>query len=139
MTWVDTNLLLDIAHAQPGWADWSRDRMAEAAARGPLRINDIVYAEVSASFGRPAELDAFLGLLGIVVGRSPPEALVLAARTHLAYRRRGGQRSGVLPDFFIGADAAVGGGPLLTRDPRRYRTDFPDLILIAPDTGRQTS
>jgi predicted nucleic acid-binding protein len=132
VTWVDSNILIDLALANPGWAEWSRARLVEAAAHGGLAINDIIYAEVSVCFSGPGQLDDFLAAAGIAVERTPSAALFLAARTHLAYRRRGGVRTGVLADFFIGADAAVRRLPLLTRDPQRYRSYFPDLHLIAP-------
>jgi hypothetical protein len=129
---VDSNVLLDVTSASPGWAEWSAARLLEWSGRGPLLINDVTYAEVSVSFALAGEMDAFLAAAGIGVERTPPEALFLAARAHLAYRRRGGSRTGVLPDFFIGADAAIRGAPLLTRDPARYRSYFPALALIAP-------
>lgn len=132
MTCVDSNVLLDLAQAEPRWLAWSRARLAEAMEAGGILANDVVYAEVSVGFTDSAGLDAFLGLLGVSLVRSPPEALFLAARAHLEYRRRGGTRTGVLPDVFIGADAAVRGVPLLTRDAARYRTCFPELHLIAP-------
>lgn len=129
---MDSNVLLDIAQADATWSGWSRARLAERAAAGPLLINDIVHAEVSVSFARIEELDAFVGAAGLRLERTPQPALFLAARAHLRYRRRGGTRLGVLPDFFIGAHAAVRNVPLLTRDPRRYREYFPTLRLIAP-------
>lgn len=133
MILVDSNVLLDIAEATPGWADWSVSRLAEWSARGALAINDVVYAEVSVGFRDPAALEDFLRAAGIAVERTPPEALFLAARAHLDYRRRGGTRTGVLADFFIGAHAAFRKLPLLTRDPRRYRASFPGLDLVCPD------
>lgn len=132
MTFVDTNVLIDIAIGSPDWREWSAQRLAEAALRGALLANDVVYAELSAQFLRVEEVDAFLGAMGVQVERTPRRALFLAAQAHRAYRRRGGTRIGVLPDFFIGADALVRGMPLLTRDPARYRTGFPGLDLIAP-------
>jgi predicted nucleic acid-binding protein len=133
LTLVDTNVVLDVARDDASWAAWSSARLNECAAQGPLVINDIVYAEVSVSFERIEELDAFLGEAGLKLERTPRPALFLAARAHLRYRRRGGARPGVLPDFFIGAHAALRGVPLLTRDPRRYRDYFPTLRVIAPE------
>jgi len=132
VTCVDSNVLLDLVQAERAWLAWSRAQLAACAAAGPLLANDVVYAEVSVGFRRPEEVDAFLDGAGITVERTPSRALFLAARAQLDYRRRGGIRTGVLPDFFVGADAAVRGVPLLTRDPRRYRGYFPTLRLIAP-------
>lgn len=132
MTYLDSNVLLDVIQAEPAWLAWSRERLSACLARGPLLVNDLVFAEISVSFRRLEEVDAFLDGAGVTVERTPPEALFLAARAHLAYRRRGGTRTGVLPDFFIGAQAAIRGAPLLTRDPRRCRAYFPTLRLICP-------
>ncbi len=139
MTLVDTNVLLDLARNDPAWAAWSSARLDESAARGPLVINDVVYAEVSVTFERIEETNAFLREAGFKVERTPRPALFLAARAHVRYRRRGGTRSGVLPDFFIGAHAAVRGVPLLTRDPRRYRDYFPTLRVISPEPSPPAS
>lgn len=132
MTFVDANILLDIAQADRDWCAWSSARLQERFLLGPLVINDIVYAEVSVGFAEARRLDQFLSLVGIEMQRSSRPALILATRAHLQYRRQGGTRLGVLPDFFIGADAALAGTPLLTRDDRRYRAYFPSLQLIAP-------
>ncbi|MDO9710732.1 type II toxin-antitoxin system VapC family toxin [Paracraurococcus lichenis] len=132
MTCVDSNVLLDVIQADPAWVGWSRGQVASARARGPLLVNDVVFAEIAVGFEDAAAVQAFLDAARIQVQRTPPEALFLASRDHLAYRRQGGTRSGVLPDFFIGAHAAVAGLPLITRDPRRYRAYFPTLRLIAP-------
>jgi len=107
--------------------------MNECFDRGPLVINDVVYAEVSVTFSRIEETDAFVREAGLRLERTPRPALFLAARAHVRYRRRGGTRRGVLPDFFIGAHAAVRGAPLLTRDPRRYREYFSTLRVIGPE------
>lgn len=132
MTFLDANILLDIAQPQSEWFEWSSARMQERVGFGPLLINDVVYAEISVSFASLEQLDTFLGLIGVTLERSPKEALLLAARAHLSYRRQGGTRLGVLPDFFIGAHAAHAAVPLVTRDPRRYRTYFPTLEIISP-------
>lgn len=132
MTCVDSNVLLDLVQAQADWLAWSRDRLATCAAVGPLLVNDVVFAEISVSFATVLEVERFLAAAGVSVERSSTASLFLAARAHLDYRRRGGSRLGVLPDFFIGADAMSRGAPLLTRDPRRYRGYFPDLRLISP-------
>ena len=133
MTLVDTNVLLDIARSDAAWAAWSSARLNERAARGPLVINDVVYAKVSVTFERVEETDAFLREAGIKLERTPRPALFLAARAHVRYKRRGSTRFDVLPGFFIGAHAALRGVPLPTRDPRRYREYFPTLRVIAPE------
>ena len=103
-----------------------------AALRGPLLINDIIFAEFSIGFVRVEDCEAVLATLGVESLPLPRGALFLAGKTFLAYRRRGGTRSSVLPDFIIGAHAAHDGLALLTRDPRRYRRSFPGLALLAP-------
>jgi hypothetical protein len=129
---VDTNVLIDVARAHPVWRTWSLTELERAASRGEIYINSIVYAEVSVPFPTPASVDAFIGELGIVLIEMPREALYVAAKAYQVYRQRGGSRTGVLPDFFIGAHAAVMDWPLLTRDPARYRLYFPTVELIAP-------
>ena len=132
MTLVDTSVLLDLARNDAAWVGWSNSWLNERATAGPLVINDVVYAEVSVTFERMEEMDAFVGGIGVILERTPRQALFLAARAHLRYRRRGGTRAGVLPDFLIGAHAEVAGMRLLTRDGSRYRSYFPDVSLIAP-------
>jgi predicted nucleic acid-binding protein len=129
---VDSNVLLDVIQAEREWLGWSKAQLATWVAKGPLIVNDVVYAEISVGFETAKQASTFLAAAGATVERTPAEALFLAARAHLEYRRRGGARTGVLADFFIGADAAVRRVPLLTRDPRRYRRYFPTLRLIAP-------
>nr|WP_256476555.1 type II toxin-antitoxin system VapC family toxin [Siccirubricoccus soli] len=129
---VDTNLLIDLFEGDPRWAPWSAKALSEAAAVGPLLINDVVFAELSVGFSQYEACEVFLAELRIEVAPTPRAALFAAGKAFQAYRRQGGSRTGVLPDFFIGAHAAVAGLPLLTRDPRRYRAYFPDLALIAP-------
>ncbi len=133
MTLVDSNVLIDIFADDPKWFDWSLARLEEATLKGPLLINDVVYAETSIRFQRIELLSAALERVGVAVATIPRAALFLAGKTFMQYRRAGGVRTGVLPDFFIGAHAAVEGLPLLTRDAPRYRTYFPTLTLIAPD------
>jgi predicted nucleic acid-binding protein len=135
VTLVDTNVLLDLTGRDAGWADWSVRMLDAAALRGALAINDVVFAELSIGFDRIEDCAAFLDELGVASLPMPRGALFLAGKVFRDYRRRGGPRSGVLPDFFIGAHAAHDGLPLLTRDPRRYRLNFPGLHLLAPDPG----
>ena len=134
MTLIDTNVLLDLVTDDPVWADWSIRQMDAAAVKGPLAINGVVYAELSVGFERIEDLDAVLEEAGIAMVEIPRAALFLAGKAFQRYRAAGGSRSGVLPDFFIGAHAAVTGLPLLTRDVQRYRTYFPSLGLITPQT-----
>jgi predicted nucleic acid-binding protein len=131
-TFIDTNVLLDLVTDDPDWAEWSERELDAAAIRGPLLINDLVYAELSVRFGAIEPLDEFVGAAGLMLTAMPRAALFLAAKAFQLYRGSGGVRTGVLPDFFIGAHAAVEDVPLLTRDTRRYRRYFPKLALIAP-------
>lgn len=132
MTFVDTNVLLDLFGGELPWADWAKPRLEAAALAGPLLVNDVVYAELCPNADSPEEVDDLLARIGVDLVQTPRSALFLAAKAFAAYRRRGGARTGVLPDFFIGAHAAIVGAPLLTRDAGRYRTYFPTLELIAP-------
>jgi len=132
MTLVDTNVLLDLFTNDPEWADWSVRQLEAASLKGPLAINDVVYAELSVRFDAIETLDAALMETGVSIEPMPRAALFLAGKAFQRYRARGGSRSGVLPDFFMGAHAAVTGWPLLTRDVRRYRTAFPRVELVAP-------
>ncbi|MDX8455082.1 type II toxin-antitoxin system VapC family toxin [Mesorhizobium sp. VK9D] len=134
MTLVDTNVLLDLVTDDPNWADWSVAQLEAASLNGPLLINDVVYAEVAVRYARIEDLDAFFDAAGLEMTPMPRTALFLAGKAFTQYRRSGGHKTGVLPDFFIGAHAAVGRLSLLTRDVGRYRTCFPSLKLITPDT-----
>jgi predicted nucleic acid-binding protein len=132
MTLVDTNVLLDIATDDARWAAWSLQQLDGAAIRGAVTINAVVYAEFSGGYVRVEEIDKVLADVGLELAEIPRAALFLAGKVFHRYRARGGIRTGVLPDFFIGAHAAVTGAPLLTRDPRRYRKYFSNITLIAP-------
>lgn len=132
MTLVDTNILLDLVTNDTVWVDWSQRQLEAAAVRGAVLINDVVYAELAVGFLRVEEVDAVLSAAQVEMTAMPREALFLAGKVFQRYRAGGGTRSGVLPDFFIGAHAAVAQLPLLTRDVRRYRTYFPTVRLIAP-------
>lgn len=129
---VDSNILIDLVTDDPVWARWSQAQLESAAMAGPVHINDVVYAEVSAGYSTIERFEAVLAEAGLTVDPVPREALFLAGKVFVAYRRAGGSCTGVLPDFFIGAHAAVRGWRLLTRDARRYRTWFPGLDIIAP-------
>lgn len=132
MLLVDTNVLLDVVTDDPEWADWSQRQLEAAALRHRLLINPIIYAELSIGFERIEEADAVLASTGIILAEVPMPALFLAGKAFRTYRKRGGAKTGVLPDFFIGAHAAVAGLPLLTRDAARYATYFPAVRLIFP-------
>lgn len=132
MTLIDTNILVDLLTDDPRWAQWSILRLEEASLAGPLLINDIVYAELAARYERIEDLDAMVSGLRLTHVAMPKEALFVAAKAFRRYRKSGGTRSGVLPDFFIGAHAAIAGLPLLTRDRRRYDTYFPTVRLVTP-------
>ncbi len=131
-TLVDSNVLLDIATQDPAWCQWSAEALAEAANQGQLVINAIIYAEVSIGFATIEELDDALPPDVFARERLPYEAAFLGGKALLAYRRSGGARSVPLPDFYIGAHAAVSGHRLLTRDAQRYRTYFPTVRLLTP-------
>jgi predicted nucleic acid-binding protein len=134
VTLVDSNVLLDIFTRAPNWWEWSLMQLEEAALHGPLLINDVIYAETSVRFQSIDDFDAALTRAGITVAPIPRMALFLAGKAFTQYRSARGTRTGVLPDFFIGAHADVDRLPLLTRDARRYRHYFPTMALIAPDS-----
>jgi predicted nucleic acid-binding protein len=132
MILVDTNVVVDVIGRDPLWADWSRVHLNIAAGTDQLAIDDIVYAELSAGYQHYREVDVFVAQAGFALLRTPRAALFLAGKAFQRYRRAEGARTGVLPDFFIGAHAIVRDAKLLTRDPRRYLTYFPGIRLIAP-------
>lgn len=132
MLLVDTCVLVDVLQNDPQWADWSVGQMRAQARMHALAINPVIYAEMSLSFSTMEALDGVVATLQLELRELPRPALFLAARAFAQYRRRGGTRQQVLPDFFIGAHAAVEGWPLLTRDAARFRTYFPTLEVVAP-------
>jgi predicted nucleic acid-binding protein len=132
VTLVDSSVLLDILTDDPEWAEWSQQAVARARDEGRLAINPIVYAEVSTGFDTIEDLDDAVPVSDFERVPLPYEAGFVAGKVFLAYRKRGGQRRSPLPDFYIGAHAAVRGYPLLTRDVTRYRTYFPSLVLVSP-------
>lgn len=131
-TLVDSSVIIDVIHGSTEWEDWSAEAIATAASVGSLAINPVIYAEVSVGFGRVEHCEATLASLHLSRQQIPWPAAFLAGKAFADYRRRGGTRLAPLPDFFIGAHAAVAGLRLLTRDPERVRTYFPRLELIAP-------
>jgi len=130
---VDSNVILDIFTEDPKWFDWSSRKLAEYAEKDTLIINPIIYAEVSIRFERIEELEEALPPEVFVREELPWEAAFLAGKCFLLYRKRRGKKTSPLPDFYIGAHAAVRDYALLTRDAKRYRAYFPKLKLIAPE------
>ena len=132
MLLVDTNVLVDVLQNEPQWADWSIAQLRAQAKLHALAINPVIYAEMSLSFSTLEALDDVVLTMALELREIPRPALFLAARAYVLYRRRGGSKGHVLPDFFIGAHAAVEGWPLLTRDASRFKTYFPTLDVVAP-------
>jgi len=133
MILVDTNVLLDVLENDTEWAAWSQENLDSASATDTLAINPIIYSELSIAFARIEELESVISESSLTVEPIPREALFLAGKAFLKYRQSRGTKQNVLPDFFIGAHAAVMQWPILTRDVRRYRTHFPTVQLIAPE------
>ncbi|MBM5794195.1 MAG: type II toxin-antitoxin system VapC family toxin [Cyanobacteria bacterium K_DeepCast_0m_m1_088] len=132
MVFVDSNVILDVATADPQWSDWSSRQLIAVVNQGPALINAIVYGEIAFACDRIEDVDELLPAHLYDLRPIPREAAFLAARAHADYRERGGERSMILPDFLIGAHALVERCPLLTRDHRRYRQAFSGLKLITP-------
>ena len=132
MLLVDTNVLVDVLQDDPQWADWSISQLRAQANVHQLVINPVIYAEMSLSFSTLEALDDVLVTMGLELREIPRPALFLAAKAYTQYRKRGGAKQQVLPDFFIGAHAAVEGWPLLTRDASRFRIYFPGLGVLTP-------
>jgi predicted nucleic acid-binding protein len=131
-TLVDSSVLLDVFTEDPRWLTWSEARLTEAAQRGAIVLNAVVLAEISPRFARIETLRSALPSMAIIE-EIPPAAAFLAGHAHANYRRAGGTREAVLPDFLIGAHAAVTHRPLLTRDPRRVAAHLPGAALIQPE------
>ena len=129
---VDSNILLDIATNDARWSDWSGRALAECAEHTTLIVNPVIYAEVSIGFSTIEALNAALPSASYAREPLPWEAGFLAGKCFLAYRRRGGLRNTPLPDFYIGAHAAIEHLALLTRDLARYRTYFPKVEILGP-------
>jgi predicted nucleic acid-binding protein len=129
---VDSNVILDVLTEDPQWFEWSAQMLTHHNNQGDLVINPIIYAEISMGFSQPEEVEAALPEEFFRRAPLPYAAAFLAGKNFLEYRRRGGERRSPLPDFYIGAHAAVTNIPLLTRDVDRYRTYFPTVQLITP-------
>ncbi len=133
MVLADTSVILDVVQDDPVWAEWSQGQLDAWSVRGELGINAVIYAELAIAYARIEELEDTVDTAELRLLEIPREALFLAGKAFLAYRKQGGIRTGVLPDFFIGAHAAVMELPLLTRETARYRTYFPGVALITPE------
>lgn len=138
MVLVDSSVLLDIFTGDPIWKQWSVTALRDARVAGFAGINPLIYAEISLAFDSVSELERELDALLIERLQIPFEAGFGAGRAFLKYRRTGGARSSPMPDFYIGAHAALEGLTLLTRDARRYRTYFPSVTLISPQVHQAT-
>ena len=132
MILVDTNVLLDVLQDDPQWAEWSQQQLETVSLTDSLAINAVIYSELSMAFERIEDLDAVIAEASLTLAPIPREALFLAGKVFLDYRRRQGAKQGLLPDFYIGAQAAVNAWPILTRDVGRYRSYFPTVRLVAP-------
>lgn len=132
MILVDTNVLLDVLQDDPQRAAWSQGQLEAAALTDRLVINAVIYAELSIAFARIEELERVIAEAALTIEPIPREALFLAGKVFLDYRRHQGLKQSVLPDFYIGAHAAVSQHTLLTRDANRYRTYYPTVVLITP-------
>lgn len=129
---VDTNVLVDVLEDAPQWADWSIGQLRAQSRVHRLVINPVIYAELSLTFSTVEALDEVLAGMQLPVLEMPRPALFLAGKAFAQYRHRGGAKSNVLADFFIGAHAAVAGWPILTRDGGRYQSYFPTVNLVTP-------
>ena len=132
-TLLDSNILIDIFTGDGPWSAWSEEMLIQALEDGAAFVNQVVYAEISVGFSTIEKCDAALDVQGVERMPLPWPASFLAGRAYAEYRRRGGVKQSPLPDFFIGAHAAVEGLRLLTRDPKRYRSYFPTVELITPE------
>ena len=134
---VDSSVIIDVLENDPRWAGWSQEQLERAALNRSLAVNAVIYTEISVGFSRIEQVDAMLKQTQIKMEEIPREALFLAGKAFQRYKSRGGTRTSTLPDFFIGAHAAVHGIPLLTRDAGRYASYFPTLELIVPEKAQR--
>lgn len=136
MTLIDTNVLIDLVQDDAQWAEWSQTQLFKAQLAGPLHINAVGYAELVPAFDSMVNVDHFLKQARIAVKDISRPTAYLAGQTFLRYRKRKGVKTGVLADFFIGAQAQIEGWTILTRDTARYKTYFPDVKLISPQADK---
>jgi len=134
LTLIDSNVLIDILGGDPVWSGRSVRALAECARRGPIAINDIVYAELAAGFANQADLDREIAGMRLTLTPFVKAALFMAGQAFRRHRAGGGSRSNVMADFFMGAQASIEGWPLLTRDASRYRSYFPSVVLVGVGT-----
>jgi predicted nucleic acid-binding protein len=132
MILVDTNVLIDVLEDDPQWADWSLAQLRGQSQVHALAINAVIYAELSLAFARWEDLDEAIRTMDLRLLDIPRPALFLAGKAFVQYRQSGGNKTSVLPDFLIGAHAAVEQYPILTRDTRRYQHYFPTVTLLSP-------
>jgi predicted nucleic acid-binding protein len=135
VTLIDTNVVIDVLMQDPDWYPWSSRSLEAAAAAGPTLVNEVTYAELAHRVANEADLRSALTSLGLSLARASERALFLAGRAY-AYRAAGGPGTSLLADFIIGGHAEAAGLPILTRDPRRYRTYFPAVPFHSPTLGR---
>lgn len=133
---IDTCVITDLSNPDSAWFEWSATTLEKLDQHNTMIINPIIYAECSVGFARIKEVEALFTHLGFTVLAIPKEALFLAGKVFLRYKKQKGGKANVLPDFFIGAHAAVSGYPLITRDQGRFRSYFPDLDLIMPESTK---
>ena len=131
---IDSCVVTDLANPESTWFEWSAAQLERLDQYNTLLINPIIYTECSVGFEHIEEVEALFCHLGFVIREIPKEALFLAGKAFLQYKKRQGEKNNVLPDFFIGAHAAVSGFQLMTRDKGRFSTYFPSVELIMPDT-----
>jgi predicted nucleic acid-binding protein len=131
---IDSCIVTDLADPESTWFEWSASTLERLDPINTLVINPIIYAECSIGFARIEEVEALFESLGFAMKPIPREALFLAGKAFLQYKRRKGEKGNVLPDFFIGAHAAVSGYQLISRDKGRFSTYFPSVDLIIPES-----
>ncbi len=129
---VDTNIIIDVLEDDPKWAQWSIDQLTAQSQAHALTINPVIYAELSVTFNEVEALDKILDEMGLILQEIPRPALFLAGKAFIKYKRAGGKKSNVLPDFFIGAHAAVMGCGIVSRDATRYQNYFPSVAITTP-------
>jgi predicted nucleic acid-binding protein len=132
---VDSCVITDLASPESIWYQWSAETLEKLDQDHTLAINPIIYAECLIGYARIEEVESVFEHLGFALKNIPKEALFLAGKAFLQYKKRKGEKGNVLPDFFIGAHAAVSNYWLVTRDRGRFITYFPGLRLIMPDSG----
>jgi predicted nucleic acid-binding protein len=134
-TLVDSCVLIDVLADDPTWADWSIQKLEALGGQAPLVINPLILAEISPRFARASDLEAALDVLPLQKQALPWDAAFLAGQAFKVYRQAKGMQRSPMPDFYIGAHALLSGMRLLTRDAKRYRTYFPKLHVVCPESS----